>query len=223
MKILFDTANLAVLEEMVPLYPLAGVTTNPTILTKEGRIDVYKHLRQIRRLIGPDRSLHIQVLASGADAMVEEAHRMIEQVDDQVFVKVPTTEQGLRAIRLLKDEGVRVTATAIYSKVQGMLAIAAGADYLAPYFNRMESQGADARATVSSLAQFAERHGTDCAVMVASFKNVAQVSDAFDSGATAVTVPPALLREALTAPAVTQAVAAFTQDWSQVFGTTTLP
>jgi len=223
MKILFDTANLTVLEQLVPLYPVAGVTTNPTILANEGRIDVYEHLRQLRRIIGPERSLHIQVLAPDADGIVADAHRLLEEVDDQVFVKVPTTEQGLRAIRLLKDEGVRVTATAIYSKVQGMLAIAAGADYLAPYFNRMESQGVDARATVGSLAQFAERHGAACTVMVASFKNLAQISDAFDAGAPAVTVPPALLREALTAPAVTQAVAAFSQDWSDAFGTTQLP
>lgn len=223
MEILFDTANLSMLTELVPVYPVAGVTTNPTILAKEGRIDVYAHLRQIRTIIGPDRSLHIQVLAQDADGMVADAHRLLEQVDDKVFVKVPTTEQGLRAIRVLTAEGVRVTATAIYSSLQGMLAIAAGADYLAPYFNRMESQGVDARATVSSLAQFAARQGASCTVMVASFKKVAQVSDAFDAGATAVTVPPELLREALVAPAVTQAVAAFAHDWADAFGAAELP
>ncbi len=141
MEILFDTANLTDIEEMTPFYPVSGVTTNPTIIKAEGRIDFYNHMRRIREIIGPDRTLHIQVLAQDADGIVADAHRLLDQVDGNVFAKIPTTEQGIRAMRLLKDEGIGVTATAIYSKTQGMLAIAAGADYIAPYFNRMETPG----------------------------------------------------------------------------------
>ena len=137
MEILFDTANLADIEEMTPLYPVSGVTTNPTIIKAEGRIDLYPHLRRIREIIGPDRTLHVQVLAQDADGIVADAHRLLDQIDGKVYAKIPTTEQGIKAIRLLKNEGIGVTATAIYSKTQGMLAIAAGADYIAPYFNRM--------------------------------------------------------------------------------------
>jgi transaldolase len=126
-------------------------------------------------------------------------------------------------MRLLKDEGIGVTATAIYSKTQGMLAIAAGADYIAPYFNRMESLDIDTSATIKSLAKFIDRHGAKCKIMAASFKNVAQVSAAFEAGAAAVTLPPFLLRAALGAPDVVQAVNAFAQDWFDTFGTTTLP
>lgn len=223
MEILFDTADLTVLEERVPLYPVAGVTTNPTILAKEGRIDVYEHLRQIRRIIGPDRSLHIQVLAQDSDGMVADARRLLEQVDDNVFVKVPTTEQGLRAIRLLKADGVRVTATAIYSKVQGTLAVAAGADYIAPYVNRMEARGTDASAAIRSLAMLIDRDGAQCKIVAASFKNVAQITAALEAGAAAVTVPPALLRAALATPDVTEAVNAFARDWHDTFGTAELP
>ncbi|MBA3019532.1 fructose-6-phosphate aldolase [Propionicimonas sp.] len=223
MEILFDTASLAVLEEMTPLYPVAGVTTNPTIIKAEGRIELYEHLRQIRRIIGPDRSLHIQVLAQDADGIVADAHRLLEQVDGGVFAKVPTTEQGIRAIRLLKDEGIGVTATAIYSRIQGTLAIEAGADYIAPYFNRMEDRGIDASAMVKSLAKIIDRHGVGCKILAASFKNVAQVSAALEAGAAAVTVPPALLRAALATPDVTEAVNAFTRDWNDTFGTTELP
>lgn len=223
MEILFDTADLTVLEERVPLYPVAGVTTNPTILAKEGRIDVYEHLRQIRRIIGPDRSLHIQVLAQDSDGMVADARRLLEQVDDNVFIKVPTTEQGLRAIRLLKADGVRVTATAIYSKVQGTLAVAAGADYIAPYVNRMEARGTDASAAIRSLAMLIDRDGAQCKLVAASFKNVAQITAALEAGAAAVTVPPALLRAALATPDVTEAVNAFARDWHDTFGTAELP
>lgn len=223
MEILFDTADLTVLEERVPLYPVAGVTTNPTILAKEGRIDVYEHLRQIRRIIGPDRSLHIQVLAQDSDGMVADARRLLEQVDDNVFVKVPTTEQGLRAIRLLKADGVRVTATAIYSKVQGTLAVAAGADYIAPYVNRMEARGTDASAAIRSLAMLIDRDGAQCKIVAASFKNVGQITAALEAGAAVVTVPPALLRAALATPDVTEAVNAFARDWHDTFGTAELP
>lgn len=219
MEILFDTANLPLLEEMTPTYPLAGVTTNPSIIKAEGRIDLYPHLRAIRSIIGPERSLHIQVLAATAEGIVADAHRLAEQVDEDVFIKVPTTEPGIHAIRLLKDQGFQVTATAIYSKAQGMLAIAAGADYVAPYFNRMESLDIDTSSTIKSLAKFVDRHGADCRIMAASFKNVAQVSAAFEAGAQAVTVGPSLLRAALSTPDVNEAVAAFADDWRSVFGT----
>lgn len=223
MEILFDTANLADIEALTPYYPVSGVTTNPTIIKAEGRIDFYNHFLRIREIIGTGRTLHIQVLAQTADGIVADAHRLLDQVDDQVFVKIPTTEQGIRAMRLLKDEGIGVTATAIYSKTQGMLAIAAGADYIAPYFNRMESLDIDTSATIKSLAKFIDRHGASCKIMAASFKNVAQVSAAFEAGAAAVTLPPALLRASLAAPDVTQAVKAFADDWYETFGSHELP
>lgn len=223
MEILFDTANLADIEQMTPIYPMSGVTTNPTIIKAEGRIDFYPHFRRIRQVIGPDRTLHIQVLAQDADGIVADAHRLLEMVDDRVFVKIPTTEQGIKAMRLLREEGIGVTATAIYSKTQGILAIAAGANYIAPYFNRMESLDIDTVATIKSLARFIDRHGASCKIMAASFKNVAQVSAAFEAGAQAVTLAPQLLRAALGASEVTQAVNAFASDWHDTFGTDSLP
>lgn len=223
MEILFDTANLADIGEMTPIYPMNGVTTNPTLIKAEGRIDFYSHFRRIREIIGPDRALHIQALAPEANGMVSDAYRLLDQVDGEVFIKIPTTEQGIQAMRLLKDRGIRVTATAIYSKTQGILAIAAGADYVAPYFNRMESLDIDTVATIKSLARFIDRHRAACKIMAASFKNVAQVSAAFEAGATAVTLSPRLLRAALTTPDVTQAVSTFTTDWYETFGAHTLP
>lgn len=223
MEILFDTAHLADIEEMTSIYPVSGVTTNPTIIKAEGPIDFYPHFRRIRELIGPDRTLHVQVLAPDCDGIIHDAHRLREMIDGEVYVKIPTTEQGIKAMRELSAQGIGVTATAIYSKTQGILAIAAGADYIAPYFNRMESLDIDTVSTIKSLAKFIDRHGADCKIMAASFKNVAQVSAAFEAGAQAVTVPPSLLRAALSTPDVRQAVAAFADDWADTFGTDTLP
>lgn len=223
MEILFDTANLNDIEEMTPIYPVSGVTSNPSIIRAEGRIDFYQHFRQIREVIGAERTLHIQVLAESVEGIVADAQRLRAMVDDQIYVKVPTTEPGIHAMRLLRAQGINVTATAIYSKTQGILAIAAGANYIAPYFNRMESLDIDTVSTIKSLSRFIDRHGSSCKIMAASFKNVAQVSAAFEAGAQAVTVQPQLLRAALSTPDVTQAVANFAIDWQETFGTSVLP
>ncbi|HOB04251.1 MAG TPA: fructose-6-phosphate aldolase [Propionibacteriaceae bacterium] len=223
MEILFDTANLGDIETLSGIYPVTGATCNPTIIKAEGRIDFWEHFRKVRAALGPGRTLHIQVIAAEADGIVREAEKILTTLDDQIYIKIPVTEQGLKAIGVLKKQSVNVTATAIYSKAQGLLAIAAGADYIAPYFNRMESLDIDISATIKSLSKFIERDKSDTQIMAASFKNVAQVSAAFDAGAHAVTVAPSLLRAALSSPDITQAVRAFADDWHETFGIDTLP
>lgn len=223
MEIMFDTANLADIAELSSIYPISGVTSNPTILKAEGKIDFYAHLREIRRIIGPERSLHVQVVATDTDGIVGEAHRILENIDELVYVKIPLHEQGLAAIRRLKTESVRVTATAIYSKTQGILAVAAGADYIAPYFNRMESLDIDVKDTLAMLANFIHRDNSDCKIVAASFKNMAQICDAFESGAHACTIQPGLLRAALGGSAIHDAVQTFADDWTSTFGTPGLP
>lgn len=223
MEFLLDTANVDEIAALVDVYPISGVTTNPSLIKAVGRVDLYPHLRRIREVIGARRSLHVQVLAQDADGMFAEAHRIQEQVDAEVFVKVPATQAGLAAMSRLKASGVRITATAVYSKLQGMLAIAAGADYVAAYVNRMESLDIDSEATIRALVDFAERHGGGCQVLGASFANPAQVSAAFEAGAPAVTVAPRILQAAVSSAPITQAVEAFTRDWFDTFATTSLP
>lgn len=223
MEILFDTANLDEIERFTPIYPVSGVTTNPSIVKAEGRIDFYPHLRRIRQIIGTERTLHVQVLAKDTQGILDDAHRLLDKIDDQVYPKIPTTEAGLHAMRVLKDEGINVTATAIYSQAQGMLAIAAGIDYLAPYYNRMEAFGIDAAGTLEAMAGFITRSGSPSKIVAASFKNVSQATRAFEVGCQAVTVAPSLLSQALAAPHITSAVDAFVADWESVFDTTTLP
>lgn len=223
MEILFDTANLADIEALTPIYPVSGVTTNPTIIKAAGRIDFYNHFRRIREIIGADRTLHVQVLAQDTPGILADAEKLLTKIDSSVYVKIPTTEAGIHAMRILKGQGVNVTATGIYSKTQGLLAVASGADYIAPYFNRMESLDIDTGATIKSLATFIRRHGVSCKIMAASFKNVAQVSAAFEPGASAVTLAPDLLRRALGASEIMHAVDDFARDWHDTFGTDGLP
>ncbi|WP_454932078.1 fructose-6-phosphate aldolase [Actinomyces oricola] len=222
LEILFDTADLAQVEAGTDIYPLTGITCNPSIIKKEGAVDLLDHLRAIRGIIGAERDLHVQVIAPNADGMLAEARALLDGVDEGVYVKVPVTEEGLRAIKALKADGVRVTATAIYTRLQGTMAIAAGADYLAPYVNRMANLDVDPYAVVAHLAAMADRAGTGSKVLAASFKNAGQVNRALAAGAHAVTAAPEVVRGALESADVTAALAGFTRDWAGTFGRETL-
>lgn len=218
MEFLFDSASLADIEQYSQCFPITGVTSNPSILKAEGRIDFFEHMKKVRSLIGMERTLHIQVIAEQCQGILEEAHAILSRVDSEVYIKVPTTEEGLRAMRALKSEGVHVTATAIYSKIQGMMAIAAGADFIAPYYNRMENLDIDSRGSIAAFRQVIDETGADTKILAASFKNIAQVTSALLAGAHTATVQPALLHEAFSMAAIGKAVDDFHTDWVSTQG-----
>lgn len=218
MTFMLDTANLAAIKKYQEVFPLEGVTTNPSIIKKEGKIDFFQHLREIRAIIGVGQSLHVQVVSDQADTMLQEAHRILEEVDQEVYIKVPVSLEGLKVIKALKAEGVHVTATAIYSKIQAYLAIAAGADFVAPYYNRMENLNIDSQETIAAIAQYIKDKKAQTRILGASYKNIAQVNQTLESGGHVVTVDPSLLVEALSAASIKKAVADFKVDWESVYG-----
>lgn len=218
MEFLLDTIHIADIEKYNQIIPLAGVTSNPTIVKKEGKVDFFAHMRQIRSLIGTDKSFHIQAVGQTTDDIVKDAYTIVEHVDDDVFVKVPTNEAGLAAIKILKNNQINVTATAIYSEFQGRLAIEAGADYLAPYYNRMINMGIDAKLVIKHLADQIASQQAKTKILAASFHTVGQVNDAFQAGAQAATMGANILQSALGNPAIEAAVAGFTSDWESVYG-----
>ncbi len=218
MEFLLDTIHLDDISKAVATLPIAGVTSNPSIVKKEGPVPFFEQLRQVRQLIGPDRTLHAQVVGRTTDQMVRDAHTILAEVDDTVYIKVPTNEAGLAAMKQLKSEGVHLTATAIYSEFQGRLAIAAGADYLAPYVNRMVNMNVDAYAVIGRLADQIAREHASTKILAASFHTVQQVNDAFAAGAQAATMGVDVLHTALTNPAISNAVDQFTEDWESLYG-----
>lgn len=218
MEFLFDSANLEAIKKYSEIYPITGVTSNPSIIKKEGKIDFFRHFREIRNLIGMERSLHIQVTGREADTMIREGKAILANVDEKVFIKIPTTEEGLKAMRALKAEGAGITATAIYSKIQGYLAMEAGADFIAPYFNRMENLDISAEDTIACFIEQIAAGGYQTKILAASFKNIAQVNAAFAAGAQTATVQPELLHEALGMAAIGKAIDDFGKDWESVFG-----
>ncbi|MGT2784156.1 fructose-6-phosphate aldolase [Streptococcus merionis] len=218
MEFLLDTVNLEEIKTYAEIIPISGITSNPSIVKKEEPIEFFQHMRAIRNIIGQDKSLHVQVVAADYDGILADAEAILKNIDDKVFVKVPVSSDGLKAIRVLKEHGVSVTATAIYTKMQAYLAIAAGADYLAPYYNRMENLNIDPKEVIREVAKEIERTGSRSKILAASFKNVDQVNAALEAGAQASTVGVDVMAQAFEMPSISKAVADFISDWESIYG-----
>ncbi|MDR1612850.1 MAG: fructose-6-phosphate aldolase [Planctomycetota bacterium] len=213
MEFMIDNAGIEEIERAMDVFPIVGVTSNPTILKAAGIINLIAHMRSIRKVIGQERSLHVQVIAENADGMVKEADVLLRKIDEKLYIKIPTTEQGLKAMRILKGQGVNVTATAIYLKIQGFMAIACGADYIAPYYNRMENLDMDPNSVIASFRKMIDENGAATEILSASFKNMSQVVKSFEYGSHVATVQPAMLHDAFATPEIQKAVDDFHNDW----------
>ena len=222
MKYLLDTANLDEIRELCEYLPIAGVTSNPSIVKKEGAIPFFAHMREIRSIIGNVRPLHIQVTATDYDGMMRDVEAVFRHVDEKVYIKVPVDFAGVKVIKALKRQGANVTATAVYGMDQAFIALEAGADCIAPYFNRMEALGTDAASVVGNISGIINHYGYETEILAASFKQPTQIDRAILAGAHSVTVAPDVLREVFAKKIVKDAVQAFSDDWSSLYGGKTL-
>ncbi|MDD7909841.1 fructose-6-phosphate aldolase [Pseudovibrio exalbescens] len=213
---MLDTADIEAIKKAVDLYPLAGVTTNPSIIAKANRpfSDI---IRDIRAAIGPDRMLHAQVMGKTAEVMIEEAQAMRE-LDADIIIKVPVTPQGIKAMKALKERGIRITATAILTPQQALMAAVAGAEFLAPYVNRLDNICADGTQVAAEIAHLIDVYKLDAKVLAASFKNVQQVHEIAKAGAQSVTIAPDVFDQLLVHPLTDSGVAGFVSDWEGVYG-----
>lgn len=217
MKLIVDHADLDQIKEMFEYFPVSGVTTNPTIITRTGK-DPYEVLKSIREFIGSDAELHAQVISSDAEGMMAEAKVMRETVGGNFFVKIPTTKEGLKAIKNLKKQGFQITATAVYTSIQAYLAAEAGADYVAPYLNRIDNLGYDGIQTACEIHDIFENNGYQTKVLAASFKNTQQALELAKYGVAAATVAPDVIRNFVNNVAVDSAVDAFVKDFNATYG-----
>ncbi|ECC3485012.1 fructose-6-phosphate aldolase [Salmonella enterica subsp. enterica] len=216
MELYLDTANVAEVERLARIFPIAGVTTNPSIVaaSKESVWDV---LPRLQNAIGEEGTLFAQTMSRDAKGMVEEAKRLNNAIPG-IVVKIPVTAEGLAAIKLLKKEGIVTLGTAVYSASQGLLAALAGAKYVAPYVNRVDAQGGDGNRMVQELQTLLERHAPDSMVLAASFKTPRQALDCLLAGCQAITLPLDVAQQMLNTPAVESAIEKFEQDWKNAFG-----
>ncbi len=216
MELYLDTANVAEVERLARIFPLSGVTTNPSIIAG-GKESLWEVLPRLQHAAGPSAKLFAQVMARDADGMVKEAQRLDNTLPG-IVVKVPVTAEGLAAIKLLKVKGIPTLGTAVYSAAQGLLAALAGAAYVAPYVNRVDAQGGDGIGMVAELQSLLELHAPQCKVLAASFKTPRQALDCLLTGCQAITLPLDVAQQMLAAPAVEAAVIKFEQDWQNAFG-----
>ena len=217
MKFIIDDADIAKIKDIYNTFAVDGVTTNPSILAKSGR-QPYEVLTEIREFIGPDAELHVQVIAPDAEGMVRDGHRIVEVLGKNTYVKVPTTKEGLRAMKMLHGEGIRVTATAIYTRMQAFLAAKAGADYAAPYVNRIDNLGGDGVKTAQDIHDIFRKNGLNCQVLAASFKNSQQLLELCEYGVGASTVSPDVIQVLVKNQAIDSAVEAFIHDFEGLTG-----
>ena len=173
MKIILDTANLEDIRYFNTYYPIVGVTTNPTILAREGG-DVLKLLRDIREIIGEEKELHVQVTETSYEKILEEARLLVDYLGNKknTYVKIPVSDVGLRVTRKLVEEGYRVTITAILTAAQALLAANAGASYVAPYVSRLENICEDGVGTVSDIATMLSYSDADTEILARLMEGV---------------------------------------------------
>ena len=217
-ELMLDTANLDDIKTGFNDWPVVGVTSNPSILKKEGNIDIYERLAAIKAICGNKRSLHVQVVSDTREGIVAEAHHILKRLGSDVYIKIPVSSEGLPAIKELAAEGVNITATAIYSALQGILAILAGAKYIAVYYNRMENNCTDPNAVIREIRNFIDKSGSDAMILAASFKNVSQVMEAYTNGAQSATVDPTVIRLGVGMASINDAVKVFAKDFTDVHG-----
>jgi fructose-6-phosphate aldolase 2 len=217
MELLLDTANLEAIRKYCDYYNIIGVTTNPSILSRE-KGPFFETCARIREIIGQEKQLHVQVTGRSCEEMLKEAEVITQRLGKDVYIKVPVIEEGVKAMKLMKARGLRVTATAVASVQQAFLAGSVGADYVAPYVNRMENLSIDPYVAVARIREIFENQGITTKILGASFKNTQQVMRTYEMGAEAVTVAPELLTTMCSNAVTDLWVNNFEKDWINLYG-----
>lgn len=218
MELFLDTADAQAVAELSQVLTVAGATTNPTIITKSGKTP-QQVFDEMNAALTPNQKLFMQVVATDFEGIMAEA-RHICGLRENMYVKIPVTPAGLRAIKAAKAEGLKVLATAIYSADEAFFAAMNGADYLAPYLNRMCNLG-DGIQQVADLVEMLDANGLPAKICAASFKNGLQVHELIRLGAPAVTVPPSVVWTMVKNPNTQIAVDEFNAAWKEAFGRST--
>ena len=219
MKLCIDIADVAQIRHIYEYFPVDGVSTNPSILAKEGR-NPYDVLKEIRSVIGEVGELFVQATARKAEVMAEESRRIVAELGKTTLVKIPCTPEGFKAMKILHQEGIRFIGTAVYTTMQGWLAAKCGAEYVAPYVNRIDNMGFDGVQVSKDIHDAITGSGYDSysGLLAASFKNSQQVLELAKYGVKAVTVAPDIIEGLVKNAAIDAAIDQFTADFEGLAG-----
>ena len=215
MKLFIDDANINDIKRLYDLYPIDGVTTNPSILSKQNR-NPKEVLKEIREFIGQDAILFVQALPKDAEGMVEDAIAITNELGSNTVIKVPSIPEGFKAIKILKEKGITTCGTVVYTPMQAYLAAKAGASYVAPYVNRIDNMGYDGVKVAKDIHDILIKNDMDCMVLVASFKNSQQVLELCEYGVGSSTCAPAVIDAFVKNPTIDDAVNTFIEDFNKL-------
>ncbi|MCF7927194.1 MAG: fructose-6-phosphate aldolase [Candidatus Izimaplasma sp.] len=214
MKLFIDTANVEHIKEMADLGIISGVTTNPSLIAKEGR-DFKEVIKEITAIV--DGPISGEVISTDADKMFEEA-KEITKIHKNMLVKLPLTEAGLKATKLCKEAGIKTNVTLVFSSNQALMAARAGATYVSPFVGRLSDTLHDGIEVVADIKRIFDVHNLDTKIISASIRNPKQLSESALVGADIATVPYDVLKKSITHPLTDKGLKAFLDDWNKTFG-----
>ena len=212
MKIFIDTANIDEIKEVNSWGILKGVTTNPSLIAKEGR-DFKEVVTEIASIV--DGPISAEVISLDWEGMVEEG-KELSKIHPNIVIKIPMTEQGLIAVKELKKVGIKTNVTLIFTAPQALLAASAGASYVSPFLGRLDDIGADSRNLIYDILEILKKGDFDCEVIAASIRNAEHVVSCATYGADIATIPYKVLKEMVKHPLTDAGIKRFLKDWEGV-------
>ena len=214
MRFFLDTANVDHIKEANEMGVICGVTTNPSLVAKEGR-DFNEVIKEITGIV--DGPISGEVVAEDAAGMIKEG-REIAAIHKNMIVKIPMTAEGLKATKVLSREGIKTNVTLIFSATQALLAANAGATYVSPFLGRVDDISMIGMDLVRDIAEIFAVHGIETEIIAASVRNPIHVIEAAKAGADIATIPYALVMQMLKHPLTDQGLEKFKADWAAAFG-----
>ncbi|MBU0278229.1 transaldolase family protein [Gemella sp. zg-1178] len=214
-NILVDSSDIEAIKKIADYYPISGITTNPSILAKESS-DLQKKMYEIKKFVNSHYEIHIQTTEKTAEKILSEAIKLHKFFGGKFFIKIPISKEGLKAVSLCKKEGIGVTVTSIFTSSQVFAAAKAGADYVAPYVNRMANIGMESIKVLADMQKILSSYNTK--ILAASFKNIEQFTDLLVIGVDTITVSADLLEQSIWHPYTDKSILDFEVDWDKTFG-----
>jgi len=210
MKFFIDTANIEEIRAANELGILAGVTTNPSLVAKEG-VSFHDRLREITAEVSG--SVSAEVISEDAHGMIEEG-KELAAIAPNITVKVPMTLEGLKAVKAFSDLNIKTNVTLIFNANQALLAARAGATYVSPFLGRLDDIGQDGMTLIATIAEIFDRHHIDTEIIAASIRHPLHVTDAAVNGAHIATIPYNVLSQLVKHPLTDQGIEKFLADWN---------
>lgn len=211
MRIFIDTANVNEIRAAADMGFVSGVTTNPSLIAREGR-DFVEVVREILTIV--DGPVSAEVISTDAEGMIKEARALREQLpDDRLTIKIPMTGEGLRAVKVLAAEGFHTNVTLVFSAAQALLAARAGATYVSPFIGRLDDIGQQGMDLIADIAEIFSMHDIPTQIIAASIRSPLHTTEAAKAGADIATVPYKVLMQMLAHPLTDAGIARFMKDW----------